>query len=105
MHAEQPADVLRIGEQLLCRAGVDDAATGSDLMRAWSRAPQERAWLAGVGAATLALAVAGLTNTVGLAGAAIFAVLSALPGAAGPDLRARPLEPSHRPSALNPTHS
>ena len=103
-----PTHAHSVPLQLLATVGVLGAvaglawlvATASDLMRAWSRAPEERAWLAGVAAAILALAVAGLTNTVGFAGAAFFAVLSALPGAAEPDLRARPLEPSHRPSLI-----
>lgn len=73
-------------------------AAVSDLMRAWSRAPAERPWLAGVAAALIALMVASATNTVGLAGAVLFVVLTALPGAAEPDARAEPVAGSHAPS-------
>lgn len=50
------------------------------LVSAWRRSPRARPWLAGVAAALAALAVAGTTNSIGLAGAALFAVLTALPG-------------------------
>ena len=75
-------------------------AASSDLMRAWDRAPAERPWLAGVAAAVIALVVAGAINSVGLAGAALFVVLTALPAAAGaapgPEARAG----SHTPSLV-----
>ena len=57
-------------------------AGGWALLRAWREAPAERPWLAGVVGAGAALIAVGLVDVVGLAGAASFAILSALPAAA-----------------------
>lgn len=52
------------------------------LWRAWQQAPQQRPWLAGLMGAFIALCAAGMINVTGLSGAAMLAVLTALPGAA-----------------------
>ncbi len=84
MHAHAvPLQVLATLGALGALAGLAwVAAATREFVRAWQAAPVERPWLAGVAAALIALMAASATNSVGLAGAALFAVLTALPGAA-----------------------
>ncbi len=58
------------------------AAAAWALVRAWHAAPDERPWLAALAGVGVALIAAGMVNVTGLAGAAVLAVLSALPAAA-----------------------
>lgn len=60
--------------------------------------PSERALLAGLGGLIVALAVSGVFNVLGLAGAALFALATALPGA----LRDLPDPVSARPRPFHP---
>lgn len=83
MHAHSaPFQVLATLGALGALAGVAWlAAAAVEWTLAWRRAPGDRAWLAGVAASLIALLVAGALNAIGLAGASLFAVLTALPGA------------------------
>ncbi len=62
------------------------AAAAAGLWRSWRELPASRPVLAALAGAFVALLVAGATNVVGLAGAALFTVCTALPGS----LRGRP---------------
>ena len=83
--------------QVLATTGVVGALAGTAwivtaalaLLVAWRQHADERPWIAGLAGVFVALIVAGSFNVVGLAGAALFAVCSALPGC----LREQP-EPS-----------
>lgn len=66
-------------------------------VRAWGELPSARAVIAALAGAFAALLVAGGFNVVGLAGAALFAVCTALPDAlyARPELAVRPVRALH----------
>lgn len=74
--------------QVLATMGVAGALAGTAwivaslwaLFAAWRRHPDERPWIAGLAGGFVALLVAGGFNVLGLAGAALFAVCTALPG-------------------------
>jgi len=82
-------------------------AAGRELRLAWREddRPESRAALAAVAGALAALVVAGLTNVVGLAGASLFAVLTALPAALrapAADAASQPAPATSRVRALLP---
>ena len=84
-----PTHAHSVPLQVLATLGVAGAIAGLAWMiaaaaawvRAWRRHRPARFTLAAIAGALLALAIAGATNVVGLAGAALFAVLTALPEA------------------------
>jgi O-antigen ligase len=83
-----PAHAHSVPLQVLATLGVAGALAGLAWLvaaalawvGAWRMHRPARFTLAAIAGALLALVVAGATNVVGLAGAALFAVLSALPG-------------------------
>ena len=83
VHAHSvPLQVLATLGALGALAGLAWLATAAyEWAVAWRRSSGDRPWLAGVAAALIALLVAGAINSIGLAGAALFAALTALPGA------------------------
>jgi len=84
-----PAHAHAVPLQVLATLGALGALAGAAWLvtsawawaRAWRDAPEGRTCLAGLAGAALALLVAGAGNAVGLAGAVLFAVGSALPAA------------------------
>ena len=82
-----PTHAPTVPLQVLATVGLLGAAAGlawvlftlRELVRAWRSAPEARGTLAGIAGALAVLGVASGTGVVGIAGAVLFAVLSALP--------------------------
>lgn len=98
----QPVHAHSVPLQVLATLGMVGMLAGAlwllaaiaDWVRAWNAAREGRLTLAAIAGVLAALCMAGATNVVGLAGATVFAVLTALPGAV-----AGRLEPARAPVA------
>lgn len=84
-----PVHAHSVPMQLLATLGIAGVFAGlawggaavAGWLRAWRDFPASRLTLAAIGSSLAALCVAGATNVVGLAGATLFVVLTALPAA------------------------